>query len=682
MSATLRPLQQEIVYERVLPHIANSCYQSPSNPDETFFFAGGLIILPCGYGKTKIVEQIFYELGQHRPNGNRMLVVVPTKAICQQTAIAFRRDLRGTKVAVLLASDPKTKKKQSTTATAAPARRILVAGGRGHEETEATAAAAADATTTPDAVRQMVEESDVVITVNSTLKSRKYDYSFYEYFGAVVFDEVHHMTAPGNSQLFFEMNVPILLGVTAEFENNSKTFGLLEQCIGPRLFEKRFRDGQDDIRVNKCNFRTRGLLDYVVREEPTEQKKEAAKKPFVEEMSLTRTYTKVLCDLLNSQHLATFAAEHIEYMVESIPEDEEFIASMKRLKPKLAPIDDPDLCTACAQESVFLFPLVGEAAKAVSAKTKTPSPGLCSNCVTDIYKNHNNCFRFVCKKEETEEEEVVIIPNVLPGAFAFKEETTAATKHAVTTTTNATAAAPKKGGRGHATGKPRGGGDESKRKRRKNDNDDEEDDDEDDDEANYDFLQNDSRLAERLQESLDRSRDVYESTYFGVNQILVLCDQVVPLELLALRIRQRMARAPDIGFLAGKKVSMEDINSARGKQLILATMQRAKEGMDIPTINTVMFLSPSKSIRQSMGRALRTSGEKRVYDFIYYQRVFWVQFEKSRKPEYDAHKCKFVNFKLPRFLDWLGGRSDAGEEEEVQEGEEGELAAAEMNSCL
>lgn len=67
-----------------------------------------------------------------------------------------------------------------------------------------------------------------------------------------------------------------------------------------------------------------------------------------------------------------------------------------------------------------------------------------------------------------------------------------------------------------------------------------------------------------------------------------------------------------IGYYVGK-MSQADLDISSTKQIILATYQMASEGMNIPTLNTVIFASPISDIQQSIGRILREKENERKY---------------------------------------------------------------------
>lgn len=68
----------------------------------------------------------------------------------------------------------------------------------------------------------------------------------------------------------------------------------------------------------------------------------------------------------------------------------------------------------------------------------------------------------------------------------------------------------------------------------------------------------------------------------------------------------------DVGYYVGG-LSQTALDESAQKQIILATYQMAAEGMNIPTLNTVIFASPISDIQQSIGRILREKPSERQY---------------------------------------------------------------------
>jgi len=64
-------------------------------------------------------------------------------------------------------------------------------------------------------------------------------------------------------------------------------------------------------------------------------------------------------------------------------------------------------------------------------------------------------------------------------------------------------------------------------------------------------------------------------------------------------------------YVGGMK--MTDLDISATKQIILATFQMSSEGLNIPTLNTLVLASPYGDIQQSVGRILREKKEDRKY---------------------------------------------------------------------
>ena len=58
---------------------------------------------------------------------------------------------------------------------------------------------------------------------------------------------------------------------------------------------------------------------------------------------------------------------------------------------------------------------------------------------------------------------------------------------------------------------------------------------------------------------------------------------------------------------------MTDLDISATKQIILATYQMSSEGLNIPTLNTIILASPISDIQQSVGRILREKKTERKY---------------------------------------------------------------------
>jgi superfamily II DNA or RNA helicase len=91
-------------------------------------------------------------------------------------------------------------------------------------------------------------------------------------------------------------------------------------------------------------------------------------------------------------------------------------------------------------------------------------------------------------------------------------------------------------------------------------------------------------------------------------KVLILSERLQQLR----DIHEKIADKYTSGFyIGGMKQSQLDTSSEQ--QIILASYQMAAEGMNIPTLNTVIFASPISDIQQSIGRILREKPSERKY---------------------------------------------------------------------
>jgi superfamily II DNA or RNA helicase len=67
-----------------------------------------------------------------------------------------------------------------------------------------------------------------------------------------------------------------------------------------------------------------------------------------------------------------------------------------------------------------------------------------------------------------------------------------------------------------------------------------------------------------------------------------------------------------IGFYTGG-MKQADLDASATKQILLGTFQLAQEGMDVPTLNTLILASPVSSIEQAIGRIQRQQKHSRKY---------------------------------------------------------------------
>ncbi len=108
-------------------------------------------------------------------------------------------------------------------------------------------------------------------------------------------------------------------------------------------------------------------------------------------------------------------------------------------------------------------------------------------------------------------------------------------------------------------------------------------------------------------------------------QILVLSDRRFHCEFL----HQKFKTTSGL-YMGGMKES--DLTESSKKQIIFATFSQAHEGLDIPSLDTVILATPKSDIVQSIGRIMReTKGKKnnpRIYDVVDHWSVFFAMYNK------------------------------------------------------
>ena len=114
----------------------------------------------------------------------------------------------------------------------------------------------------------------------------------------------------------------------------------------------------------------------------------------------------------------------------------------------------------------------------------------------------------------------------------------------------------------------------------------------------------------------------------GTRQLLVLSDRRLHCELL----HQCFPKTSGLYMGGMKEAALQESSK---KKIIFATFSQAHEGLDIPTLDTVILASPKSDITQSIGRIMReTKGKKNnphIYDIHDPWSVFTAMFYKRSK---------------------------------------------------
>lgn len=93
-------------------------------------------------------------------------------------------------------------------------------------------------------------------------------------------------------------------------------------------------------------------------------------------------------------------------------------------------------------------------------------------------------------------------------------------------------------------------------------------------------------------------------------QVLILSERRN--HLVELEIILKQYNYTSIGYYTGG-MKQEQLDISSTKQILLGTFQLAQEGMDVPTLNTLVLASPVSSIEQAIGRIQRQQKHSRKY---------------------------------------------------------------------
>ena len=122
-------------------------------------------------------------------------------------------------------------------------------------------------------------------------------------------------------------------------------------------------------------------------------------------------------------------------------------------------------------------------------------------------------------------------------------------------------------------------------------------------------------------------------------QTLVLSDRRDHLKNLF----EMVSEFATVGYYVGG-MKQKDLDKSEEMQVILGTYPMSSEGLDIPTLDAVIFTTPKSSIEQSIGRITRKNHEKTpvAYDIVDQFSLFPRQFEKRlkvyKKLEYEVYE--------------------------------------------
>ncbi len=120
-------------------------------------------------------------------------------------------------------------------------------------------------------------------------------------------------------------------------------------------------------------------------------------------------------------------------------------------------------------------------------------------------------------------------------------------------------------------------------------------------------------MITELVEDLERNKMIVElvkRASEGTRHLLVLSDRRLHCE----RLHQCFPRTSGL-YMGGMKE--KDLHASSQKKIIFATFSQAHEGLDIPSLDTVILASPKSDITQSIGRIMRETKGKQNVPHIY-----------------------------------------------------------------
>lgn len=134
--------------------------------------------------------------------------------------------------------------------------------------------------------------------------------------------------------------------------------------------------------------------------------------------------------------------------------------------------------------------------------------------------------------------------------------------------------------------------------------------------------------------------------------VLVALDRMLSQNRKILLLSDRVQLLKDIQNRLGDKVSALYIGGmtdksrreASEKQVVLATYPMAREGLDIPTLDTLIMATPTSNVEQAVGRLLRSHPDKKsplVIDFVDQFGIFSAMSRK-RARYYQDHNYRIL----------------------------------------
>jgi superfamily II DNA or RNA helicase len=184
-AGSLKPVQEEVV-ATYLDHVRDDG-------------GGGLIQLPCGFGKTVVANYLIASLRK------KTLIIVNTEMLMNQWIERIEQFLPGARVGRIRGSIIDT------------------------------------------------EDKDIVVGMLMSLSTKDYDTSVFAQFGFVVVDEVHHIASETFSRSLFKNSTYYMLGLSATMDRKDGTTFLFKMFLG-EVVAKRERPKDDGVLVRGIEY--------------------------------------------------------------------------------------------------------------------------------------------------------------------------------------------------------------------------------------------------------------------------------------------------------------------------------------------------------------------------------------------------------------------------------------------
>jgi Type III restriction enzyme, res subunit len=135
-------------------------------------------------------------------------------------------------------------------------------------------------------------------------------------------------------------------------------------------------------------------------------------------------------------------------------------------------------------------------------------------------------------------------------------------------------------------------------------------------------------LVEHRERNVMLTRLIKQITHKTSRKLLVLSDRRLHCEWLH-------SQFPDVSGLYMGGMKEQELLESSKKRIIFGTFSQAHEGLDIPTLDTVLLATPKSDIKQSIGRILReTDGKKNephIFDICDQWSLLYAMYQKRRR---------------------------------------------------